>query len=71
MWLGMWMTSCLEAMGLDSWVIWKKAVSWRLNLDGESWDSNLGEASSVVLLQDVRAFVGSVSWELTLDEQSA
>ena len=39
---------------------WKKAVSWDLDLDKAS-----------CLLQGARALVGSVSWELTLDEQSA
>ena len=26
MWLGMWMTSCPEAMSRDSWVFWKKQL---------------------------------------------
>ena len=39
--LGMWMTSCPEAMG---WDFEKKAVSWDLNWDGASWFSELGEA---------------------------
>ena len=30
-----------------------------------------GRGQSTCLLRDARAFVGSVSWELTLDEQSA
>ena len=46
--LGMWMTSCPEAIGCDSWVFWKKAVSWDWRQDEASWDSNLGEASPVV-----------------------
>ena len=57
---GMWMTSCLEVMGWDSWVFWKKAVSWDLDLDESS-----------CLLRGARALVVSVSRELTLDEQSA
>ena len=33
--LGMWMMSCPEAMGWDSWVFWKK--QWDLRLDEPSW----------------------------------
>ena len=43
-----------------------------MDFDGASWDSSLGEASPVVCC-GVRAFalVESVSWKLTMDEQSA
>ena len=78
---GVWMTSCLEAMGWEFWWFLKKAVSWDLNL-GEgnpaksygmggafvgsvSWDSNLGEASPVV---GYGMRVCWVSWDLTLGE---
>ena len=48
MWLGMWMTSCPEAMGWGFGVIFlKKAVRWDLNLDEVSWFLDLGEASPV------------------------
>ena len=33
----MWMTSCPEAMGRDSYGFWIKAVSWDLDLDEASW----------------------------------
>ena len=35
--LGMWMTSCPEAMVMDSLLFWIKAVSWDLDLDEASW----------------------------------
>ena len=37
MWLGMWMTSCPEAMGWDSLWFWIKTVSWDSELDEASW----------------------------------
>ena len=44
--LGMWITSCPEAM---SWGFWdlKKALSWDLDLDEASWFSELTEARPV------------------------
>ena len=42
------MTSCPEAMGWDSSVFWKKAVSLNLRQNEASWDLNLGEVSPVV-----------------------
>ena len=44
--LGIWMASCPEAMGWGFWGdFWKKALSWDLNLNEASWDSDLGESN--------------------------
>ena len=63
--LGMWMTSCPEAMDSDSWVFWKKQFveiwSWTKRVDF----SDLGEASAVC---GVRTRVGWVS-ELKADDR--
>ena len=56
---GMWMTSCPEAMGWDSWVFWKKQ-SWDLNLDGASWFSELGEAGPVGVYEMHRGLLGQM-----------
>ena len=47
--LGMWITSCPEAMGRGFWVIFffLKAVSWDSDLGEASWFSSFGEAKSV------------------------
>ena len=44
----------------------KKPVSWDLTLDGASWDS----AGPVVVYGMRRAFVRSLSWDLSLGEAS-
>ena len=46
-------------------------MSWDLDLDEASYFLDLGEASPVCGLRYACALVGSVSWELTMDEQSA
>ena len=51
---GVWMTSCLEAMGWEFWWFWKEAVSW---------DLKLGKASPVCWLRDACTFVELVSWD--------
>ena len=60
---GVWMTSCPEARGGEFWWFLKKAVSWDLSLGEIGWDSDLGEASPVVVYGMRCAFVGSVSWD--------
>ena len=54
---GVRMTSCPEAMGWDSWWVWKKAVSLDFNLE-VSWDPKRGEASRFLSLGEARP-VGS------------
>ena len=59
--------------GLGLLCILKKAVRWELNVELRRGQLGFesGQGQSSCLLRDTRAFVGSVSWELALDEQSA
>ena len=55
------MTSWLEAMGWEFWVISeKKTFSWDLNLVEASWFSNLDQASPVVCYGMHRALLGQM-----------
>ena len=60
--LGMWMTSCPEAMGRGFWVIFekKKAVSWDLNLDETSWFFGPGRGQSSGVYETRRALLGQM-----------
>ena len=49
----------------------KKSINWDLSLGEASSDSDLGEASPVMVYRMHRAFVGSVSWDLNLGEGSS
>ena len=51
----MWMTSCPEAMGWDSWWFWIKAVSWDLDLDEVSWFFGPGRGQWVCALRGAHA----------------
>ena len=74
-----WMTSCPEALGIlefekkktVSWDLNSERVSWDLGLDEESRFSELAERRPVKIYEICRAFVESVSRELTMYEQSA
>ena len=53
--LGMWMTSCPEAMSWDSYWFWIKAVSWDLDLDKASWFFGPGRGHWVCGLWDAHS----------------